>query len=95
MSPASIFATKLVVTKVSISLKAIVRTDPIARLSPRSIPPYPAHREICVSSLVLSTLQTFLGYFLLCILYDYTFYSSFIEVSFVYFSTVKGKKKKK
>ena len=54
-SPASILATKFAQAKLSISLKAIVRRVGIARLSPRSMPPYPAQSEMCVIVLVVST----------------------------------------
>jgi len=56
ISPFSIFETKLQTAKDSISTKVTVLIDPRALLSPRSIPPYPAQRERCLSSLVLPTL---------------------------------------
>ena len=56
MSPASIFETKFAQAKASISQRAIVRRVGRTRLSPSSMPPYPAHKPMCVSSLVVSTL---------------------------------------
>ena len=52
--PASILATRFAQANASISLKAIVRRFGIARLSPRSMPPYPAQRLMCVTGLVVS-----------------------------------------
>lgn len=54
MSPASIFATRLLTAKASISQRAIVRRSGTARLSPSSMPPYPAHRPTCVTASVVS-----------------------------------------
>jgi len=42
-------------TKASISTKQTVLTDRRALVSPRSMPPYPAQSDICVSFLVVST----------------------------------------
>ena len=56
MSPASILATKFAQAKASISQRATERKFGMTRLSPSSMPPYPAHRPICVIVLVVSTL---------------------------------------
>ena len=53
--PDSILDTRFAQAKASISLKATVRRLGIARLSPRSMPPYPAQRLTCVTALGVST----------------------------------------
>ena len=60
MSPASIFATRLLMAKASISQRATVRRSGIARLSPSSMPPYPAQRPMCVTDEVESMSWCFL-----------------------------------
>ena len=55
MSPASILETKFAQAKASISQRATERKFGMTRLSPSSMPPYPAHKPRCVVVLVVST----------------------------------------
>ena len=63
MSPASILATKFAQAKASISQRATERKLGMTRLSPSSMPPYPAHRPMCVVVLVVSTFLFSIFYF--------------------------------
>jgi hypothetical protein len=59
-APCSIFATRFAQGKASISLKAIVRRFGTARLSPRSMPPYPAQRLTCVTGVFVLVVSTYI-----------------------------------
>jgi len=62
MSPASIFATRFATAKASTSQRATERRFGMTRLSPSSMPPYPAHRPMCVTALEVSMSCLVVGY---------------------------------